>query len=101
MLLLSSMGSWITLKGPFELKRRRRKRKSRKEKRRKKSHHHADDDSFDDSADLRHKGRSRKAYSDFDSDVSTSDDSRVVGARSGLRRTAGNIAMKRISFYSG
>ncbi|KAL2242450.1 UNVERIFIED_CONTAM: hypothetical protein Sindi_0363000, partial [Sesamum indicum] len=77
-----------------ELKRRGRNRKSRKEKRRRRrSHHHSDDDSSDDSADLRHKGRSRKAYLDSDSDVSTSDNSRVVGARSGLRKRAGNIDM--------
>ncbi|KAL2253989.1 UNVERIFIED_CONTAM: hypothetical protein Sindi_0193600 [Sesamum indicum] len=44
MLLLSSMGSWITLK---ELKCRRRKRKCRKEKRRRRSHHHSNDDSAD------------------------------------------------------
>ncbi|KAL2242473.1 UNVERIFIED_CONTAM: hypothetical protein Sindi_0365300, partial [Sesamum indicum] len=55
----------------------RRKRKSRKEKRRRRSHHHLDDDSFDDSADLWHKRRSRKAYSDSDYDVIVSDDSRV------------------------
>ncbi|KAL2242566.1 UNVERIFIED_CONTAM: hypothetical protein Sindi_0374600 [Sesamum indicum] len=98
MLRLSSMSSWITLK---ELKRRKRKRKSRKEKRRRRSHRHSDDDYSDDSTDLRHKGRSRKTYSNSDSEVNTSDYSRVVGARSGLRRTAGNITMKRTSFYSG
>ncbi|KAL2242472.1 UNVERIFIED_CONTAM: hypothetical protein Sindi_0365200 [Sesamum indicum] len=64
------MGSWIILK---ELKRRRRKRKSRKEKRRRRSHHHLEDDY----ADLWHKRRSMKAYSDSDSDVSVLDDSRV------------------------
>ncbi|KAL2249808.1 UNVERIFIED_CONTAM: hypothetical protein Sindi_2454500, partial [Sesamum indicum] len=74
MLPLSTMGSWITLK---ELERRRRNRKSRNEKRRRRSHHHSDDYSSDDSDDLRHKGRSRKVYLDSDSDVSTSDDSRV------------------------
>ncbi|KAL2249810.1 UNVERIFIED_CONTAM: hypothetical protein Sindi_2454700 [Sesamum indicum] len=98
MLLFSSKGSWITLK---ELKRRQRKRKTRKAKRKRRSHHHSDDDSSDDTADLRHKWRSRKAYSDSDSNVSTLDDSRVVGTRSGLRRRARNIAMKRTSFYSG
>ncbi|KAL2254171.1 UNVERIFIED_CONTAM: hypothetical protein Sindi_0211800 [Sesamum indicum] len=97
MLLLSSIGSWITLK---ELKRRRRKRKCRKEKRRMRSHHNSDDDSSDDSADRRHKRRSRKAYSHSDYEVSALDDSRVGRARSSLRRTSGNIAMKRTSFYS-
>ncbi|KAL2234364.1 UNVERIFIED_CONTAM: hypothetical protein Sindi_1168600, partial [Sesamum indicum] len=79
-----------------ELKRRRRKRKSRKEKRRR-SHHHSDDDS----ADLLHKRRSRKAYSDYDSDVSASDDSRMGRGKKRFEKKSGNIAMKRTSFYSG
>ncbi|KAL2250272.1 UNVERIFIED_CONTAM: hypothetical protein Sindi_2149500 [Sesamum indicum] len=95
MLLLSSTGSWITLK------RRRRKRKSRKEKRRRMSHHHSNDDSSDDFADLGHKRRSRKAYSDSDLDVSASDDSRVGRGKKRSEKKSRNVAMKRTSFYSG
>ncbi|XP_020553725.1 uncharacterized protein LOC110012930 [Sesamum indicum] len=58
------------------------------------------DDSSDDFANLRHKRRSRKAYSGSDSDVSASDDSRVGRGKKGLRRRAGNIAMNRTSFYT-
>ncbi|KAL2225611.1 UNVERIFIED_CONTAM: hypothetical protein Sindi_3019600, partial [Sesamum indicum] len=49
-------------------------KKEEEEKRRGRSHHHSDDDS----ADLRHKRRNRKAYSNSNSDVSASNDSRVV-----------------------